>query len=108
MGTATLLCGVPQGALLSPMLFSIDMSLFTQLAWSFRLGCHHYPDDSQLYLLLDGQPATTLQHLAEGLEAMVGWLKNRLRLSPTKTEVLWWEKGLQAWRLGFQLLMEHH
>ena len=47
-------CGVPQGAILSPMLFNVYMRPLTWLLQSFGLGCHQYADDTQLYLLMDG------------------------------------------------------
>lgn len=39
-------------AVLSPVLFNIFMHPLTQLAYSFRLGCHQYTDDTKLYLLM--------------------------------------------------------
>lgn len=35
-----LVCRAPRGTVLSPMLFHIYMCPFTQLVWSFELGCH--------------------------------------------------------------------
>lgn len=61
--TQLLLYRVPQGTLLSPMLFNNYMHPLSHLAQRFGLRGHWY-------LLLDGNMATTLQNLAKGLEAM--------------------------------------
>lgn len=63
-----LLCGVLQGGLLSPVLFNIYVCPLAQLVWNFRLECHQYADNFQLYLLISGCPDTIPQNQAEGLE----------------------------------------
>lgn len=66
---------MPQGAILSPMLFNICMHLLAQLTWSFGLECHQYADNTHFYLLLDSQANSAPVNVAKGLEAVVEWLR---------------------------------
>lgn len=75
----------PSGAILSPMLLSIYMHPLAQLMQKFQLGCHQCTDGTQLYLLMDSQPALVPDMLSPRLEAVEGWLQ--LKLIPVKMEV---------------------
>ncbi len=86
--SAACTCGVPQGSVLGPLLFSL--SLFP-LANIFRkhLTSYHYADGIQLYLPVKSDENTSLQPLFDCLSEVKSWMKdNFLRFNDSKTEVL--------------------
>lgn len=81
--------GVPQGSILSPMLFAVYMLPLGEIIRCHDLVYHCYADDTPLYVFFvpgSENPITTLNgclaELQEGMSA--SWL----RLNPDKTEVL--------------------
>ena len=87
-----LLHGVPQGAILSPMLFNICMKPLGEIIRRHGAGCYQYADDTQIYFSM---PLTTaaakdsVSPLNECLEVVMGWMrKNKLKLNPEKMELL--------------------
>ncbi len=45
-------CGVPQGSILAPFLFSLYMFPLSQIMTKNQIAYHSYADDTQIYLAL--------------------------------------------------------
>lgn len=83
-----------QGAILFPILYNISVCPQAQLIQGFELGYVQYANDTQVYLLMDGQTDSTSGILAKALEAVSDWLQqSQLKPNPAKTEVLFKSGG---------------
>ena len=96
-----LVCGVPQGSVLGPILFVLYTVDLLSLIESYDLSAHLYADDTQVYGSCAPAATDSLSsRVAECTDAIATWMKsNRLQLNPDKTEVLWCATGRRQHQL---------
>ena len=86
--TAPLPYGVPQGSILSPLLFSLYLLPLGSILRKHGISFHCYADDCQIYFPIK-KKTPTLQPLLLCLEEIKVWLaRNFLSFNEKKTEVM--------------------
>ena len=87
---ANLTCGVPQGSVLSPILFNIYTQPLGEIARKYGVYYHFYADDTQLYISFSVKESnTSVIHLSKCIEDIRSWMQsNLLMLNDSKTEVI--------------------
>lgn len=82
-----LTCGVPQGSILAPLLFSLYMLPLGSIFKKYNVSFHYYADDTQIYPPL--QQNHFLTPILECLNDIKGWLNfNFLKLNENKREII--------------------
>ncbi len=75
-------CGVPQGSILAPLLFSLYMLPLSQIRRKNHIAYHSYADNTQIYLALSPNDYSPI-------DEMSSWMcQNFLQLNKEKTEVI--------------------
>ena len=85
-----LACGVPQGSVLGPILYSMYAAPIAGVIKRRGMGFHFYADDTQIYMSFN--PADALQSkslIEECIQDVQLWMvANKLKLNGDKTELL--------------------
>ena len=86
-----ILCSVPQGSVLGPVLFILYMANLADVAAEHDMSLHAYADDNQLYIHCQPEDAQSavlrVQQCVSGIDQ---WMAaNRLQLNMDKTELMW-------------------
>jgi len=93
------MCGVPERSVIGPLLYVQYTAELSEVIERHELNVHQYADDSQLYLsVLSDDESVAVERLDACLVDVKAWLTaSRLRLNPTKTQVLWLSRQDNSW-----------
>ncbi|KAI2644961.1 RNA-directed DNA polymerase from mobile element jockey [Labeo rohita] len=81
-------CGVPQGSILAPLLFSLYMLPLSQITRKNQIAYHSYADVTQIYLALSPNDYSPTDSLCQCIDEINSWMcQNFLQLNEEKTEV---------------------
>ncbi len=79
-------CGVPQGSIFAPLLFSLYILPLGQIMRKIKIAYHSYADDTQIYLALSPNDYSPIDSLCQCIDGINSWMcQNFLRLNKEKT-----------------------
>ena len=96
---SAIMCGVPQGSVLGPILFLLYCADVTYIAHRHGVHAHSYADDTQLYVHCNAADcAIEAERLTACIEELDNWMtSNRLKLNADKTQIV--SSSRRSWTL---------
>ena len=103
-----LTCGVPQGSVLGPQLFSIYAAPVSKIIRNNNLLSHFYADDTQIYITVKPHQEdidAAVETIEQCVTEIRSWMKtNSLKLNDSKTEVIVYGSAQQLKKFTLQSL----
>jgi len=101
-------CGVPQGSVLGPILFTIFVSPIALIVSSPGVNLQQYADDTQLFVFLSTSSLfRSLCSLQQCVSSLHSWfIHNGIVLNPTKTEAIYFGTSRRLQSLSYLTSIE--